>query len=41
MLAELNPNLSYGKICQLLIRAHQSGDLSPASIQSAAEPEAA
>lgn len=41
MLAELNPNLSYGEICQLLIRTHQSGELSPASIQSATEPEAA
>jgi hypothetical protein len=47
MLAELNPHLNYGDICQLLIRAHQSGDLSPdslptlQSLQSAAEPEAA
>ena len=41
MLAELNPNLSYGEICQLLIRAHQSGDFSPASIQPVTEPEAA
>lgn len=40
MLAELNPHLSYGDICQLLIRAHQSGDLA-ASLQPAAEPEAA
>jgi len=37
MLAELNPGLSYGEICQLLIQAQQSGDL----IQSAAESEAA
>ncbi|MGE5650843.1 MAG: ParD-like family protein [Bacillota bacterium] len=41
MLAELNPNLSYGEICQLLIRAHQSGDLSITAVQPAAEPEAA
>jgi hypothetical protein len=41
MLAELNPNLSYGEICQLLIRAQQSGDLGPASLQPAAEPELA
>lgn len=41
MLAELNPNLSYGEICQLLIRTHQSGGLSPAAVQPAAEPEAA
>ncbi|WP_334189122.1 ParD-like family protein [Noviherbaspirillum sp.] len=41
MLAELNPNLSYGEICQLLIRAHQSGDLNPPLIQSAAVSEAA
>jgi hypothetical protein len=40
MLAELNPGLSYGEICQLLIRAHQSGNLIPSSMQSA-EPEAA
>ena len=37
MLAELNPGLSYGEICQLLIQAQQSGDF----IQSAAESEAA
>jgi hypothetical protein len=41
MLAELNPGLSYGEICQLLIRAHQSGDLTPSAVRSAAEPEAA
>jgi hypothetical protein len=41
MLAELNPNLSYAEICQLLIRAHQSGNLNPTLLQSAAEPEAA
>lgn len=41
MLAELNPQLSYGEICQLLIRAHQSGDLSNTAVQPAAEPEAA
>lgn len=40
MLAELNPKLSYGEICQLLIQAHQSGDLIQ-SAQSATEPEAA
>jgi hypothetical protein len=43
MLAELNPHLNYGEICQLLIRAHQSGDFSPASLPAlrSAEPEAA
>lgn len=41
MLAELNPALNYGEICQLLIRTHQSGDLTPAAVQAAAEPEAA
>ncbi|MFC7515884.1 ParD-like family protein [Herbaspirillum sp. GCM10030257] len=41
MLAELNPKLSYGEICQLLIHAHQSGDLIQATVQPAAEPEAA
>jgi len=40
MLAELNPNLSYGEICQLLIRNHQSG-LPPAAVQPVVEPEAA
>lgn len=40
MLAELNPNLSYGEICQLLIKAQQSGDLSQGTVHSA-EPEAA
>lgn len=41
MLAELNPNLCYSEICQLLIKAHQSGDLIAPVIQAAAEPEAA
>lgn len=41
MLSELNPNLCYGEICQLLIRAHQSGELIAAAIQPATEPEAA
>jgi len=41
MLAELNPNLCYGDICQLLIKAHQSGDLIAPAIQAAAEREAA
>jgi hypothetical protein len=44
MLAELNPQLNYAEICQLLIRAHQSGDLGTASLSSlhsAAESEAA
>lgn len=27
MLAELNPKLSYGEICQLLIKAQESEDL--------------
>jgi hypothetical protein len=41
MLAELNPNLSYGDICQLLIRASQSENDSSAAVQAATEPEAA
>lgn len=41
MLAELNPNLSYGEICQLLIKTHQSGDLTLAAVQAVAESEAA
>jgi len=41
MLAELNPRLSYGDICQLLIQAHESGDLIPASVRPDAEAEAA
>ncbi|KIF79983.1 ParD-like family protein [Noviherbaspirillum autotrophicum] len=41
MLAELNPKLSYGEICQLLIRVHQSGELTSAAIRDSAEPEAA
>jgi hypothetical protein len=40
MLAELNPNLCYGDICQLLIKAQHSGDLSHGAVHSA-EPEAA
>ncbi|MEC4717557.1 ParD-like family protein [Noviherbaspirillum sp. CPCC 100848] len=41
MLAELNPKLSYGEICQLLISAHQSEELDPAVVRHAAEQEAA
>ncbi|QDF96405.1 hypothetical protein CJ010_07555 [Azoarcus sp. DD4] len=41
MLAELNPTLSYGDICQLLIQAHQAADLIPAAVRPAVEPEAA
>lgn len=41
MLAELNPNLSYGEICQLLITSHQAGDLAPAAIPHTAESKAA
>jgi hypothetical protein len=40
MLAELNPNLCYGDICQLLIKAQHSRDLSHGAVHSA-EPEAA
>ena len=33
MLAELNPNLRYGEICQLLIRAeHQTADETATSV---------
>lgn len=41
MLAELNPNLSYGEICQLLIRASQSESDSSGVVHAANEPEAA
>ncbi len=41
MLAELNPSLSYGDICQLLIRASQSEGGSAGVGHAVQEPEAA
>lgn len=41
MLAELNPNLSYGDICQLLIRAIQSENDRSGIVHAADVPEAA
>ena len=41
MLAELNPNLSYGDICQLLIRASQSENDRAGIVHAADVPEAA
>ncbi len=41
MLAELNPHLRYGEICQLLIKTHQSGELGPDAAQPLMKTESA